>query len=87
MNNLYCLSFVIIFLSSFSIHTGLDLAHIRNGYVYHTRNDLPRFVEPGCLQRTGRLPQASLSWMGYPRQAQVTSGKPHMSGLLQASPS
>ncbi|XP_076462443.1 endoplasmic reticulum metallopeptidase 1-like [Babylonia areolata] len=32
---------------------GLDLAHIRNGYVYHTVNDLPSFVEPGCLQRTG----------------------------------
>lgn len=32
---------------------GLDLAHIRNGYVYHTKNDLPEFVEPGCLQRTG----------------------------------
>ncbi|KAK7484073.1 hypothetical protein BaRGS_00024685 [Batillaria attramentaria] len=32
---------------------GLDIAHIRNGYVYHTRNDLPEFVEPGCLQRAG----------------------------------
>ncbi|XP_035827663.1 endoplasmic reticulum metallopeptidase 1 [Aplysia californica] len=32
---------------------GIDIAHIKNGYVYHTRNDLPRFIPPGCMQRGG----------------------------------
>ncbi|CAG5124824.1 unnamed protein product, partial [Candidula unifasciata] len=32
---------------------GIDIAHIKNGYVYHTRNDLPRFIPPGSMQRGG----------------------------------
>ncbi|XP_025109431.1 endoplasmic reticulum metallopeptidase 1-like [Pomacea canaliculata] len=32
---------------------GLDIANIRNGYVYHTRNDLPHNVEQGSMQRGG----------------------------------
>lgn len=33
---------------------GLDIANIRNGYVYHTRNDLPHNVEQGSMQRGGK---------------------------------
>ncbi|KAL4236001.1 Endoplasmic reticulum metallopeptidase 1 [Mactra antiquata] len=32
---------------------GLDIAYITNGYVYHTQNDQNRFIQPGCMQRSG----------------------------------
>ncbi|ESP05704.1 hypothetical protein LOTGIDRAFT_103045 [Lottia gigantea] len=32
---------------------GIDIAHIKYGYVYHTPNDLPRYIQPGCIQRGG----------------------------------
>ncbi|XP_060074400.1 endoplasmic reticulum metallopeptidase 1-like [Ylistrum balloti] len=32
---------------------GLDIAYISNGYVYHTVNDVPATIPPGCLQRAG----------------------------------
>ncbi|XP_033736585.1 endoplasmic reticulum metallopeptidase 1-like [Pecten maximus] len=32
---------------------GLDIAYISNGYVYHTMNDVPETIPPGCLQRAG----------------------------------
>ncbi|OWF56308.1 Endoplasmic reticulum metallopeptidase 1 [Mizuhopecten yessoensis] len=32
---------------------GLDIAYISNGYVYHTMNDVPQAIPPGCLQRAG----------------------------------
>ncbi|XP_069127736.1 endoplasmic reticulum metallopeptidase 1-like [Argopecten irradians] len=32
---------------------GLDIAYISNGYVYHTINDVPQTIPPGCLQRAG----------------------------------
>lgn len=28
---------------------GLDIAHIANGYVYHTKYDQPRYIPSGCL--------------------------------------
>ncbi|GFR83103.1 endoplasmic reticulum metallopeptidase 1 [Elysia marginata] len=32
---------------------GLDIAHIKNGYVYHTRNDQAHHIPEGCMQRGG----------------------------------
>lgn len=32
---------------------GLDIAYVSNGYVYHTKNDRPEYIEPGCFQRGG----------------------------------
>lgn len=32
---------------------GLDIAYVSNGYVYHTRNDRPEYIEQGCFQRGG----------------------------------
>ncbi|KAI8773749.1 endoplasmic reticulum metallopeptidase 1 [Biomphalaria glabrata] len=39
---------------------GLDIAHIKNGYVYHTKNDLPRYIPAGCMQRGGENILATL---------------------------
>lgn len=32
---------------------GIDLAYVRNGYVYHTLHDTPEMIGPGCVQRAG----------------------------------
>ncbi|XP_061182088.1 endoplasmic reticulum metallopeptidase 1-like [Saccostrea echinata] len=32
---------------------GLDIAHIANGYIYHTMYDQPKYIPSGCLQRAG----------------------------------
>ncbi|KAK3090660.1 hypothetical protein FSP39_013471 [Pinctada imbricata] len=32
---------------------GIDIAHVSNGYIYHTKNDKPKFIPDGCLQRAG----------------------------------
>ncbi|XP_050068625.1 endoplasmic reticulum metallopeptidase 1-like [Anopheles maculipalpis] len=37
----------------FGFIPGLDLAHIFNGYRYHTRYDSVKYLEPAVLQRTG----------------------------------
>lgn len=34
--------------------TGVDIAYIANGYVYHTAYDKPEYIPPGCLQRAGK---------------------------------
>ena len=33
----------------------MDIAHIANGYVYHTKYDQPKFIPSGCLQRAGKI--------------------------------
>jgi hypothetical protein len=33
--------------------SGLDLAYIKRGHIYHTKNDLPEHVLPGALQHSG----------------------------------
>ncbi|KAJ8306038.1 hypothetical protein KUTeg_016583 [Tegillarca granosa] len=32
---------------------GLDIAHVANGYVYHTLNDKTDYIPEGCIQRAG----------------------------------
>ena len=35
--------------------SGLDIAYISNGYVYHTQHDTIDMIPPGCIQRGGRF--------------------------------
>ncbi|XP_046366500.2 endoplasmic reticulum metallopeptidase 1-like [Haliotis rufescens] len=47
---------------------GLDIAHVKNGYVYHTKYDRPDMVQPGCLQRGGENLQALLVTLATSKQ-------------------
>lgn len=33
--------------------TGIDIAYVSNGYVYHSTRDLPEAITPGSVQRAG----------------------------------
>ncbi|CAL1526911.1 unnamed protein product, partial [Lymnaea stagnalis] len=39
---------------------GIDIAHIKNGYVYHTKNDNPSHIPAGSMQRGGENILATL---------------------------
>lgn len=43
--------------------TGLDLAIVLGSALYHTRLDLPEYIEPGALQHTGENTLAMLEWL------------------------
>lgn len=38
---------------SAGLFVGIDIAYTYNGYVYHTKYDLPRYIPEGCIQRGG----------------------------------
>lgn len=35
--------------------TGLDFAYVKNGYVYHTRYDVPDAITVGAIQQAGTV--------------------------------
>lgn len=43
--------------------TGLDMALVQNSYLYHTRLDLPQFIEPGAMQHMGENTLALLRYL------------------------
>ncbi|TRM58647.1 hypothetical protein BD626DRAFT_559974 [Schizophyllum amplum] len=46
--------------------TGLDMAVIGNSYLYHMRNDLVEFIEPGVAQNMGENSLALLRYLASP---------------------
>ncbi|ORY69282.1 hypothetical protein BCR35DRAFT_319080 [Leucosporidium creatinivorum] len=51
--------------------TGLDMALVQNSFLYHTRLDLPEFIEPGALQHMG---ENTLALLEYLTSADTTMG-------------
>ncbi|KAK4055194.1 hypothetical protein OIV83_000474 [Microbotryomycetes sp. JL201] len=49
--------------------TGLDMAIVQNSYLYHTRLDLPEFIEPGATQHMGENVIALLEYLTSPATA------------------
>jgi hypothetical protein len=43
-----------------------DMALVQNSYLYHTRLDLPEFIEPGALQHMGENTIALLNYLTSP---------------------
>ena len=43
--------------------SGLDVAFVRNGYVYHTRFDDVDRIDPGSVQRAGENVLAVIKWV------------------------
>lgn len=43
-----------------------DMALVQNSYLYHTRLDLPEFIEPGALQHMGENTIALLEYLTSP---------------------
>lgn len=46
-------NFVLLEILTFEFLTGMDFAHISNGYRYHTKYDHIDYISPEVLQRTG----------------------------------
>ncbi|XP_067931530.1 endoplasmic reticulum metallopeptidase 1-like [Watersipora subatra] len=43
---------------------GIDIAYAYNGYIYHTKYDLPEYIPEGCIQRGGENLLALLTTLG-----------------------
>lgn len=61
---------------------GLDIAYIKNGYVYHTKYDTEENIQPGSIQRAG---ENVLSVVKHLIQSEVLSHPPSGSGLTSSS--
>ena len=38
--------------------TGIDVAYVANGYVYHTQMDKAEYITEGSLQRAGQITES-----------------------------
>ncbi|KAM0793486.1 hypothetical protein ACM66B_000927 [Microbotryomycetes sp. NB124-2] len=63
--------------------TGLDMAIVQNSYLYHTRLDLPEFIEPGATQHMGENVIALLEYLTSP---ETTLGNSLTAEKLPKSP-
>ncbi|KAL8286292.1 hypothetical protein RQP46_004780 [Phenoliferia psychrophenolica] len=56
--------------------TGLDMALVQNSYLYHTRLDLPEYIEPGALTHMAENTLALLTYLTSNETTLGKSGKP-----------